>query len=181
MLLSSKARSKTLIILGCRLCVPSELEHELTVMEFALPGKEQLGKVLEGIVESASLKPITGDDLDMALDAASGLTTMEAENAFALSVVQAKKVVPSIVAAEKAQAVKKNGLLEIIETTENLESIGGLDVLKDWLLKRRQAFSKRAIEYGLPSPKGLLIIGIPGHGQKSYCQSHGKSLRRSVA
>ena len=65
----------------------------------------------------------------------------------------------------KAQAVKKNGLLELIETKETLDSIGGLDVLKEWLLKRRHAFSTRAIEYGLPTPKGLLILGIAGTGK----------------
>jgi SpoVK/Ycf46/Vps4 family AAA+-type ATPase len=69
------------------------------------------------------------------------------------------------VAREKAQAVKKNGLLELIETKENLDSIGGLDVLKEWLLKRRNAFGQKAIQYGLPTPKGLLIIGIPGTGK----------------
>lgn len=89
------------------------------------------------------------------------VTTIEAENAFALSVAESKLIDPSVVSREKAQAVKKNGLLEIIETHESLESIGGLDVLKTWLLKRKDVFGKRAIEYGLPTPKGLLIIGIP--------------------
>jgi len=61
--------------------------------------------------------------------------------------------------------VKKSGLLEIIETRESLESIGGLDVMKDWLLKRRNAFTQRAVDYGLPSAKGLLIIGVAGTGK----------------
>ena len=69
------------------------------------------------------------------LGAASGLTTIEAENAFALSVVEAKALDPVIIAREKAQAVKKSGLLELIETTESLDSIGGLDVLKSWLVR----------------------------------------------
>jgi SpoVK/Ycf46/Vps4 family AAA+-type ATPase len=55
--------------------------------------------------------------------------------------------------------------LEIIETTASLDLIGGLDVLKDWLLKRKEAFSQKAIQYGLPTPKGLLILGIPGTGK----------------
>ena len=99
------------------------------------------------------------------MDAASGLTTIEAENAFALSFVQTRTIEPSVVAREKAQAVKKSGLLEIIETRESLESIGGLDSLKDWLLKRRDAFTPRAVEYGLPPAKGLLILGLPGTGK----------------
>lgn len=173
-LLMAKTKNKTLIVLGCRLCLPPELEHELTVLEFALPGKDQLAAVLDGITESAALQPITGEARDKALDAACGLTTMEAENAFALSVVKTKAIDANIVAHEKASAVKKNGLLEIIETTETLETIGGLDVLKDWLLKRKQAYTQRAKEYGLPTLKGLLITGIPGTGKSLTAKATAK-------
>ena len=169
-----KTKSKTLLVLGCRLALPPELERELTIIEFALPGKAELGRVLDGILESAALSPLADPDRDHALDAASGLTTLEAENAFALSVVEAKGVVPAIVAREKAQAVKKNGLLEIVHTNESLESIGGLDVLKAWLLKRKEAFSKRAAQYGLPAPKGLLIVGIPGTGKSLTAKATAK-------
>jgi hypothetical protein len=159
----AKTKFKTLIILGCRLCLPPELERELTVVEFALPGKEELGVVLVGIMESAGIKSdsMEQEARERAIDAASGLTTIEAENAFALSVVESKGINPEIVAREKAQAVKKNGLLEIVETTESLETIGGLDLLKEWLVQRKDAFSKRAVAYGLPTPKGVLIFGMP--------------------
>ena len=170
----AKTKSKTLIILGCRLCLPPELEHELTVIEFALPGKEELRAVLGGIMESAGIKSMENEAREKVIDAASGLTTIEAENAFALSVVENKNIEPAIVAREKAQAVKKNGILEIVETKESLESIGGLDVLKEWLLKRRHAFSQRAIEYGLPTPKGLLIIGLPGTGKSLTAKATAK-------
>jgi len=163
-----------MVTLGCRLCLPAELEREITVIEFALPEKQQLGTVLDGIIESAQLKAVDGDERDKILDAASSLTSIEAENAFALSVAESKGVNPEIVAWEKAQAAKKNGILEIIETTETLESIGGLDVLKEWLLKRRHAFSQRAIEYGLPTPKCLLIIGIPGTGKSLTAKATAK-------
>src|ERR1017187_8245079 len=123
--------------------------------------REDGAAVLGGIMESAGIKSMENEAREKVIDAASGLTTIEAENAFALSVVENKNIEPAIVTREKAQAVKKNGILEIIETKESLESIGGLDVLKEWLLKRRHAFSQRAIDYGLPTPKGLLIIGIP--------------------
>src|SRR6185295_18627999 len=114
------------------------------VVEFALPGKEALRGVLQGILESAGIKDLAAEQQEKALDAASGLTTIEAESAFSLSFVQTRTIEPSVVAREKAQAVKKSGLLEIIETRESLESIGGLDVMKDWLLKRRDAFTQRA-------------------------------------
>lgn len=90
----AKTKFKTLIILGCRLCLPPELERELTVVEFALPGKEELGVVLGGIMESAGIKPdsMEQEAREKAIDAASGLTTIEAENAFALSVVESKGI-----------------------------------------------------------------------------------------
>ena len=161
----AKTKNKTIIIVGCRLCLLPELEREVTVVEFSLPDKEQLDRVLSGILESAEMKAIEPEQRDKVLDAAAGLTTIEAENAFALSVVQHQAIVPGVVAKEKAQAVKKNGLLEIVETSETLESVGGLDVLKAWLMKRKMAYSQRAQEYGLPALKGVLILGIPGTGK----------------
>ena len=164
-LLEAKTKQKMLLMTGCRLVIPPELERELTVIEFALPGREELRTVLHGIRESAGIQSIEPEQQEKAIDAASGLTTIEAENAFALSFVQTRTIEPAVVGREKAQAVKKNGLLEIIEAKETLESIGGLDVLKTWLLKRKDAFGQRAKDYGLPTPKGLLVIGIPGTGK----------------
>ena len=170
----AKTKSKTLVILGCRMVLPPELEREITIVEFSLPGKEELRAVLGGIMESANVKSLDTEIQEKVIDAASGLTTIEAENAFALSVVESKAIDPVIVAKEKAQAVKKNGLLELIETKETLDSIGGLDVLKEWLLKRKNAFSQRAIEYGLPTLKGVLIIGISGCGKSLTAKATAK-------
>ena len=164
-LTAGKTKGKVLVILGCRSLLPPELEREFVLLDFRLPDKTALGIVLDGICSSAKLKPVKGDERDQILDAASGLTTVEAENAFALSVVRAKTVEAGLVATEKAQTVKRNGLLELVEVREGLQDIGGLDVLKDWLVRRRDAFSAKAVAYGLPSPKGLLIVGIPGTGK----------------
>ena len=164
-LLHTKLKQKLLVILGCRLCLPPELEHELTIVEFKLPGPVELRGVLGGIMESAGIKSLEIETREKAVEAASGLTTIEAENAFALSVAETKSITPSIIAREKAQAVKKNGLLEIVEIKETLNSIGGLDLLKDWLVRRKDAFSQRAQAYGLPALKGLLILGLPGTGK----------------
>ena len=173
-LLESKCGNKTLIILGCRINLPPELDRELAVVEFALPDKTQLSLVLDGIMESAGIQEIPMVDREKILDAAGGLTTMEAENAFALSVVVNGNILPETIAHEKAQTIKKNGLLEIIETKESLETIGGLDVLKTWLMKRENAFSQQAKEYGLPPVKGLLITGIAGTGKSLTAKATAK-------
>lgn len=164
-LVSCKATGRCMVLLGCRQVLPPELEREFVTVDAGLPDKPQLGVVLDGITKSAKIKKVTGAERDRILDAATGMTCGEAENAFALSVVEAKRLDPAIVAREKASTVKKNGLLEVVTVQDTLDDIGGLDVLKDWLTKRSDAFSQRAIEYGLPNPKGLLIIGVPGTGK----------------
>ena len=161
----ARTSGKTIAVLGCRITIPPELERELTIVDFALPGAEQIGTVLRGIAQSAKLPEPKDQALAALIDAARGMTTTEAENAGALSVVETGRLEATVIAREKAQAVKKNGLLELIETRESLDSIGGLDVLKDWLIKRREAFTPRAVEYGLPTPKGVLMLGIPGCGK----------------
>jgi hypothetical protein len=77
-----EARScgKTIAVLGCRLTVPPELERELTVVDFALPGAEQLEEVLRGIASSAKLPEPPSENMAELIDAARGMTTTEAEN-----------------------------------------------------------------------------------------------------
>ena len=160
-----RAGGKTIAFCGCRQNLPPELEREVTTVEFALPGKDALARVLEGIATSAGLAAPGGDEKERLLDAAGGLTTIEAENAFALSVAETGTITADVVAREKAAVLKKGGLLEVTPVTETLAQIGGLDVLKTWLIQRQQAFGGAARDYGLPRPKGVLITGIPGTGK----------------
>ena len=162
---AGKIKGHTIAILGCRLKLPPELEREFIVVDYALPDATALETVLGGILQSTGHQRPSPESVAALIDAARGLTTSEAEDAFALSVVEKGELHPVVIAREKAQAVKKNGLLELIETQESLASIGGLDLLKDWLLKRREAFTPRAKTYGLPMPKGVLMLGIPGCGK----------------
>ena len=91
------------------------------------------------------------------------------DNAYAA--VEVAQVTPSIggtiaeVRVTDTQAVKKGGILELVEDLPALASIGGLNLLKEWLVLRKDAFSRRAHDYGLPTPKGLLIVGVPGTGK----------------
>jgi ATP-dependent 26S proteasome regulatory subunit len=162
-LFDGKRHSRCLIVLGCQFKLAPELEKEFTVVEFKLPDKEQLGVVLGNIARSASIK--VGEHADRIVDAACGLTTIEAENAFSLSIVERKGVVPEVVYREKASTLKKGGILEIIESKIDRAAIGGLGVLMPWLERRKSAFSPEAVKYGVPTPKGVLIIGISGCGK----------------
>jgi hypothetical protein len=96
----AKTQSKTLVVVGCRVVLPFELEREFTLVEFALPGRDVLEMVLTEIVKSANLPDCP--EAEAALAAASCLTTGEAENAFALSVASVGRIDPSLIAREKA-------------------------------------------------------------------------------
>ena len=80
-------------------------------------------------------------------------------------IIETKGIDHKVVAREKARTLKKNGLVEVVEATTSLDDIGGLGLLKEWLVRRGGAFSASAKAYGLPAPKGLLIVGIPGTGK----------------
>ena len=180
-LVRAKTQGRCLVVVGCRQILPPELEREFVVLDFALPGKSELEQVVEGICESAKAPKPTGEALDAILEAATGMTCAEAENAMALSLVETKGLDAVRIAREKAQAVKKGGILELVEDLPALASIGGLDLLKNWLTLRKDAFSRRAHDYGLPTPKGLLIVGVPGTGKSLAAKATASLLGRPLA
>ncbi len=107
-----------------------------------------------------------------------GLTLKEAENVFAKTIVLDGKLDSSdvsVVFSEKQQIIRKSGLLEYYETREQLENVAGLEKLKEWLVKRGLAFTERAVEFGLPAPRGVLLLGVQGCG-KSLCAKAASSL-----
>ena len=165
MLRVAKANGHTFILLGCRLNLPAEIDHEITRIDFCLPDSNALATVLDGIIASAQLPPMDSAVREGVLANALGLTTTEAENVFALSVVEMKAVDPHVIAREKASTLKRNGLVEVVQTSTSLQDVGGLRNLKEWLKRRAGAFGASAKAYGLPAPKGLLIVGIPGTGK----------------
>jgi SpoVK/Ycf46/Vps4 family AAA+-type ATPase len=103
---------------------------------------------------------------DAAIDAAVGLSGEEAAACFAKSLVQTRKIDPAAVAKEKKRVIGKDKLLEWFDPLPGgLEAVGGLDNLKSWLVTRRSAYTRQAREYGLPAPKGCLLVGVPGCGK----------------
>ncbi len=161
----AKGTGHALVPTGCRVKLPPELEHEFAVIDLDLPDTTRLGEVLDGILQSADQQQPDSDLRESILHAALGLTTVEAENAFALSLVESGNIAPALVSREKARTLKRGGLVEVIDAKPGLDDIGGLDSLKRWLSQRRPAFGSAARDYGLPVPKGLLIVGIPGTGK----------------
>lgn len=162
----AKTENRCIVIVGCQLKLPPELEKEITVIDHKLPDRAELLHVLQTVAEQNSVT--LNGHTDEVIDAAGGLTSIEAENAFALSIIEAKDVLPGIVSREKSATVRKNGLLEIVEDKITMADIGGLELLKADLHMKRNLFSKAAREYGLPTPRGQLYCGQAGTG-KSLC------------
>src|SRR3954468_7027060 len=167
---------KTVILVSPVLEIPTELEKEITVLNFPLPDRAELSQLLDRIVQDVSQFKQVKIDLDDAgrerlLQAALGLTLSEAENVFAKIIVKDERLSAedvNEVFAEKQQIIRKSGLLEYYATSEGFSHIGGLSVLKDWLQKRAITFTQEARDFGLPPPKGILILGVQGCG-KSLC------------
>ncbi len=165
-----KESLKTLIILTPLQHLPSELEKDIVVLDYGLPTAAELAQSLDRVVRSA--REISGMQLKLddetrekVLKAAQGLTCTEAENVFAKSLVIARTLDLNIIIAEKKQIIQRSQLLEYFSAEENLSVVGGMPLLKEWLQKRSLAFSERARRFGLPEPKGLLLLGVQGAGK----------------
>jgi ATP-dependent 26S proteasome regulatory subunit len=181
--LQLKSSYKTIVLISPVLEIPVELEKEITVLNFPAPGRDELAALLQDILTDVQKVRQVKVDLDEAgrerlLQAALGLTLGEAENVFAKIIVTGDGLEADdvqAVFAEKQQIIRKSGLLEYYAATESFDSVGGLAALKDWLEKRSLAFSKEARDYGLPAPKGILMLGVQGCG-KSLCAKAVSSL-----
>ena len=181
-----KMTQRMLVVLTPVSKLPVELEKEFALVETQLPGEAQMHDVLDGIIEGSQLK---GDMVPSAarkeelVEAALGLTTSEAENAMSLSLIRpriakSKEIWDQrIVMEEKCLALKKNGLLEYIPVSPSgLKDVGGLQELKSWMSKRKNAFTQKAKDFGLPAPKGIILVGPPGCGKSLTAKAASSEL-----
>lgn len=165
---SFKGTQKTIIMMSPVQQIPIELEKEIAVLDFPMPDMSELNQVLTQQLEQTRGRRITTEAREKLLKAALGLTRDEAEKVYRKAQVTAGRLTEEevdVVLSEKKQLIRRNGILEYIEEDETIDSVGGLEELKHWLKQRSNAFTERAREYGLPQPKGMLILGVPGCGK----------------
>ena len=157
------------IVLSAVYKLPIELEKYVTVLNIPLPDRGDMEKTL-GVVERQCKINLTIEMRNRMVDAALGMTSMEADLAFCLAAVKDDlgPNAPYTISSEKEQIIKKSGILDYFPKNESLKDVGGMDILKDWLFKRQKAYEKKARDFGLQEPKGLLLLGVPGCGKK-YC------------
>lgn len=162
-----KTQPKNIIIVSTEINIPDSLKEYITVLEFPLPNYSEILEELNRLISSMQ-KQIDEEIILNLATACQGLSLERIRRV--LSKVIAKdgeinSTSPLVVLQEKKQIIQQTQLLEFCLTDKNLTDIGGLDNFKDWLNLREKAFSQEAIDYGLPYPKGLLLIGIQGTGK----------------
>src|SRR5262249_36355337 len=156
--------------------IPVELSKDVAVIELGTPSVDDFNGLLDRIIDDVKDQPRIKINLDdegreKLVHAARGLTLKEAENVFAKTLVLDGKLDAddiSVVFSEKQQIIRKSGTLEYYESQEQFAHVAGLENLKTWLQKRSAAFSERAAQFGLPAPKGVLLLGVQGCG-KGLC------------
>lgn len=160
------------IVLSAVYKLPVELEKYVTVLNIPLPDRSDMEKTL-GVVERQCKINLTIEMRNRMVDAALGMTSMEADLAFCLAAVKDDlgSNAPYTVSSEKEQIIRKSGILDYFPKNESLKDVGGMEILKDWLFKRQKAYEKKARDFGLQEPKGLLLLGVPGCGKSLTAKS----------
>jgi AAA+ superfamily predicted ATPase len=162
--------AQAVIILSPIAEIPPELSGHATMIEWPLPDREEIAGILDAAIESLP-EDLQGTaapngQRDAAIDAAVGLSGDEAQACYAKSLVQLRRIDPMVVAKEKKRVITRERVLEWYDPLPGgMDSVGGLENLKSWLAARRTAYSPEARAYGLPSPKGCLLAGVPGCGK----------------
>jgi hypothetical protein len=161
-----RVQRKHIIIVSSILKLPVELEKYVTVVELPLPDQADLERVLLKVAGDAKVS-LDNNLKKRLIDSALGMTVMEADLAYCLAMVKNDfdSNSPRTVATEKEQIIKKSGLLDYFQVNEDLKNVGGMEFLKNWLERRKQAYDFKAQLWGLPEPKGLLLLGVPGCGK----------------
>lgn len=170
---------KSVLMLSPVTKIPPELEKSIAaVVDWELPNRQEIEESARRILPSAppaTQQMIESDPtfMERVVEGALGLTLVEAENVFAKSMVRTHTFDLETILEEKKQIIRKSGMLEYYEHREEFSDVGGMEILKDWLVKRRNAFSSRARDFGLPLPKGILLIGVPGTGKSLTAKAVG--------
>jgi AAA+ superfamily predicted ATPase len=183
-----KRMGNMIVFVGHKYAVPGELQKEVQLLDYDLPNIEALTERLMYIKssidkgrEEAGKAPTELDNsiIEAATEAARGMTSLEAENAFASAWTETGKfnsVFVEAVFKEKIAQLKKNGLLTYMEPNISFDNVGGMQGLKTWLTTRKKAYAKEARAYNLPLPKGMLLASVPGTGKSLICKAIAKEF-----
>jgi len=167
-----------IIFIGPHLNLPIELKNIVTYVDCPLPSQEQIAigykQILKAYSDDITLPKGEEEFEELVKDASSaaiGLDSIGAENALALSLATTSGIDLNVIQSQKEQEVRKSDVLEFVPVKETMDDVGGFDAFKTWLQRRKKVFTEEARDYGLPYPKGMLIVGPAG------CESGDTKIR----
>ncbi|MDJ0846002.1 AAA family ATPase [Crocosphaera sp.] len=164
---SLKSQPKNIIIIAPQVQISEELTEVLTVLDFPLPTATEIKDEIERLL-GATRQPLSDTLVDELVRSAQGLSLERIRRVLTRCIASHGRIEPEdveLILEEKRQSIRQTQILDFYPATEQISDIGGLDNLKDWLLRRGGAFSEKARSYGLPHPRGLLLVGIQGTGK----------------
>ncbi|HBK99851.1 MAG TPA: AAA family ATPase [Microcoleaceae bacterium UBA10368] len=163
-----KRSKKTIILTSHALELPEELKEEVTVIDFPLPNVQEINYLISHVVAGPEQLQVTGLAREQLVKACQGLSRARIGRVLAKALAAKQQINESDIDGileEKQQAIRQTGILEFVNSRESLKSVGGLDNLKQWVKMRQDAFTDEARRYGIPNPKGVLLVGIQGTGK----------------
>jgi hypothetical protein len=168
--LAPRDEARAVIVLTPSSEIPPELAGHAITVDWPLPDRAEIAAILDAAIAALpdEIRETAAPNgaRDAAIDAAVGLTAEEAQSCYAKSLVSTRRIEPGAVSAEKKRVIAREKVLEWFDPLPGgLDSVGGLDLLKAWLESRRAAYGPKARAYGLPCPKGALLVGVSGCGK----------------
>jgi len=164
-----KYSRRSMIITTPVLKFPDELRDDAVAVHFLPPTADELEKELNKLVQNSNIRcSLSKAGREKMIQAALGMTLNQARRSFGKAIVNNGQLDDrgiNLVVAEKKDILNQTEALEFYGITETLDNVGGLSALKEWLMLRERAFTQEAKDYGLPAPKGIALIGIPGTGK----------------
>ena len=164
---SLKSQPKNIVIIAPSISIPSELSEVLTVLEFPLPTGVEIRQEVQNLLLAMGQK-LGEQVVDELVRSAQGLSMERIRRVMARAIAAHGEIQPEdveLMLEEKRQTIRQTQILDYYPAREQISDIGGLDNLKDWLLRRGGAFTEKARQYGIPHPRGLLLVGIQGTGK----------------
>ena len=167
---------KTIILTAPKIEIPPELASLVEFFELPLPDRQRLRQIIdESLVRVSKThtlqRKMDSRGLDEVAENLRGLTEEEADRAISQALVTRYAVCPEIVTDvldAKKSLLKRSEMVEFVDVSDTMKTVGGLENLKHWLEQRRGAWEDSARAFGLEPPHGVIILGVQGCG-KSLC------------
>lgn len=171
----------TICIIAPLMTLPQELEHYTTILELDPLTDDNIKNIILRFAKAQDMETPKKDLLDKLTTSLKGLSQTEIDSILSLAISEDGMLTYSdlpLILEQKQQMVKKSGILEMIRVKETMNDIGGLENLKDWLLRKAKVFKqiKKAQDYGVDIPKGVLIAGMPGCGKSLTAKAAAKAF-----